>query len=135
MKNLWGNASLITKIIVIAIAVILLFIIYKQLMKLYLAKYHEDILQNSTVQTSVNNTPLSINLGSIAQQIHAAFHDYYYGLSEDEETAIVALNNVPKSLIPQLSDTYFKLYAVNLNSEFTNYLSSEDYKRVQNLFS
>ena len=87
------------------------------------------------VSSTIGNQTVSVNLGSTAQKIHAAFHDYYYGMSEDEEGAIVALSNVPKSLIKQLSDIYYNLYSVNLNDEFLNYLSDSDYSRVSNLLN
>lgn len=127
MKKFWNDLPSIAKGIIIIVLLIFLYVIAKNIYAWYKKRQAESLLANSTIA--------GINLGSVAQRIYAAFHEYYYGAAEDEETAIIALLDVPKALVPQLSDIYFQLYSKNLQNEYTQYLSASDYARVQNQFS
>lgn len=127
MKQFWNDLPGFVKAIVIIVLLIFIYIIGKNIIAWIKKRQAENLLSNSTIG--------GVNLGSVAQRIYSAFHEYYYGASEDEETAIISLLDVPKVLVPQLSDIYFQLYSKNLNSEFVRYLSSSDYARVQSQFS
>lgn len=129
------NIIKIGKIILIIVGIIILIILLWNAYKWFKKQQNELLFANSTATTTVAGTPVSINLGTTAQKINSAFHDYYWGLAEDEETAIIALLGVPKNLVPQLSSVYFQAYDLNLNDEFLKYLSSSDYERVAQQFN
>lgn len=127
MKKFWSELPGLVQAIIIIVSLIILYLVGRRIYTYIKNKQLETVLATSTVA--------GINLGSVAQRIYAAFHEYSYGLAEDEEAAIIALLDVPKALVPQLSSIYFTLYSKNLNNEFTQYLSTSDYARIQAQFS
>jgi hypothetical protein len=136
MKEAWSKSSLLVKIIIIFVAAIVLWVIYKKISAFIKLRKDQFLLNNSTSTTTVNGVPISINLGTIATQINDAFYNNdWFGWTEDEDLAVSTISNVPKQLIPDLTDIYFNLYKRNLNSDFVKFLSADSYKKVQNLFN
>lgn len=124
---LWGKAVFW---IVIAI---LIYIAYRKI-KIYLGNLKkEEVINTNTVNTTVNNVPVTIDLGAKALTIYDAFYDNdWFGFSEDETKAINALLSVPTNLVPKLSTIYFSLYGKNLKEDFVKYtdFSKVSYKFV-----
>lgn len=136
MKDFWKELPIWVKIIIIAVLAVLIFILTRNLI-VYIKKVKaENILNNSIATGGTGAGAYSVNFGSVAQRIYACFYENdWFGWTEDEEGAIVALNDVPKPFIPQLKKAYFDLYNKDLNADFTKYLSTSNYSRVQNQFN
>lgn len=136
MKNFWNETPIWLKIVVMVILAIIAFVVGRKLVVYYKKVQAENLLSSTLATGSVNGQPFSVDYGSISQRIYAAFYENdWLGWTEDEEGAIIALTDCPKAFIPQLKDAYFKLYSKNLNADFTKYLSTASYSRVQNLLS
>lgn len=137
IKEFWADLPAIVKLIIIAVLIIAAYVVIKKVWKYFDDKRRSKIIDNSTkTGTGASGQPVSINLGTIASKIHDAFYNNdWFGMTEDEEGAIIALLNVPKSLIPDLSAIYYQLYSKNLKEEFQRFLGASDWKRVENLLS
>lgn len=129
----WGW---LIKLILIAVLAVILFFLIRKLIVWFKKQEAENKLQNAIATgTTTGGTTFSTNYGSVAQRIYNAFYDNdWFGFSEDEEAAIIAINDVPKEFIPQLKQTYFDLYDKNLEADCIKYLGDE-YSRVQNKFN
>lgn len=121
----WFKVALVI-LIIVAIILIVRFAIVK-----YKARKAFSLTEENIVNTTVNGQPVSVNIGTAAGEIYEAFHGSWY--SEDEARAVAALIRVPKSAIPNLKTTYFKLYDKQLTNEFQKYLSAEEYLFVRNI--
>lgn len=132
MKNFIKEIPIWLRIVILIVLAILIFIAIRNLM-VYVKKIKaENLLNNATATGGTGSTAFSTNYGSVAQRIYSAFYDNdWFGWTENEEAAIVAVNDVPKAFIPQLKETYFNLYGKNLNEDCIKYLKDE-YPRVQN---
>lgn len=133
----WGGLPAIIKIIAIVTAITGAFFGGRAIWKGWKQRKRENALNNSTFTgTTGNDQALTVDLGAKAQEIYDCFHDNdWFGATEDEDGAIAAISGVPKSLIPDLKDTYKILSdGKDLKSEFITYLSADDYKRVAPLF-
>lgn len=133
MVKWFKSLSPVIQIVIVIILAIIIGAILLQLYKVWKKYKNQILLENSTATTTVAGTPITVNLGTVAQEINSAFHDYYGGLFEDEESAIISISKVPKALIPQLSELYFNVYGYNLKEEFLKY-AKEDYPRIAYLF-
>lgn len=122
-------------LVMLLIILVVVFFIGKFIYSEYKKNKQKQVLENSTTSTNVNGVNLSINLGSVAQQIHSAFYDNdWFGWTEDEDKAITVILGVPKALIPQLKEVYFQLYDKDLNQDFIQY-TGDSYYKVSNLFN
>lgn len=73
-------------LVMLLIILVVVFFIGKFIYSEYKKNKQKQVLENSTTSTNVNGVNLSINLGSVAQQIHSAFYDNdWFGWTEDEE--------------------------------------------------
>jgi hypothetical protein len=126
--------TIIIIVVCVVVAIILFFVIRAAI--IYAKKKKAQRLFESSYVSGTygtGGTAVIANLGTTAATIYDAFYNYWGGMSEDEETAIVALSNIPKANIPALSDIYFQLYAKNLREDFVKYLDAAEFKRVQTL--
>jgi hypothetical protein len=79
---------------------------------------------------------ITIDLKQIATVIYDAFYNNdLFGYSEDEDRAIAAINNVPKTEINQLKALYKTLFKKDLMEDFIRFLNAEDYAKVAAKFS
>jgi hypothetical protein len=115
----------------------LLFRFGKNQYDLYEKKKREKLLAGANVPVITgkdsNGAPIgyNINLGQRASMIDQAYsHNDYFGFSEDEETMIKAIADVPREMMPALADTYFALSGNNLKEVFNSALDSEQLIRV-----
>ena len=123
-------------IVIIILVLIAIIITYKKIDNRIQAKKAENAFNQSAIQGNIGGQMYSINTASIAQQIYDAFYgNDWFGASEDEEAAIVAISNVPKQFIPLVTETYYNLYKKNLNGDFVKFLDKKDYDRVKPLFN
>jgi hypothetical protein len=77
-----------------------------------------------------------IDLKQIAATIYDAFYNNdLLGFTEDEDRAIAAVNNVPKTMIPQLSGIYKTNHKKDLSYDFIRFLNSTDYPKVAAKFN
>ena len=75
--------------------------------------------------------PVTVNLAQKASEIYDAFYNNdWFGWTEDEDRAIAALMSVPKEYVKDLANLYNSLHSENLYSDFTKFLSSDDYSKV-----
>lgn len=117
-----GISSLIT----------LLFLVY-YIYKKVEAKRINSIIDGTTQTTNINGNAVQVNIGTRATEINDALHGSFY--SEDEVKAVNAVLQVPKSLIPNLSQTYFTITGINLKSDLQNYLSDTQWLSISQLFN
>jgi len=126
---------LYVKIALIVIVIIIIMIISKKVANKIKQRKAEKLFQKSSINGTVNGQPYSLNPATVAQEINDAFHDNdWFGMSEDEEKAIVAINNVPKQFVPLVADAYLKMFSKNLSGEMVKYLG-DDYKKVRAQFN
>lgn len=93
------------------------------------------LLDTNVTATNASGQSVNIDLGSTAAEIDDAFfNNDWFGASEDEERAIIALLAVPDEYISALSDIYYKLYKRILKADFVSYLSDEEYMQVKDKF-
>lgn len=75
--------------------------------------------------------PVTVNLAQKAGEIYDAFYNNdWFGWTEDEDRAIAALMSVPKEYVKDLANLYNSLHSENLYTDFTKFLSSDDYSKV-----
>lgn len=133
MKGLFDKASTTVKIIIgITSTIALLFLIYK-VYKYVLDKRNNSIIDNTSATVSTSGGAVTINIGTKASEINDALHGSWW--SEDEVKAVDAVLQVPKTLIPKLSATYFSISGKNLKTDLQSYLSSDQYTSIQHLFN
>jgi hypothetical protein len=136
LKEAYNELPALVKLVLILALLLVLFLVIRSVWAYAERIRQEKILQNSTVNTTINGVPVSVNLGTKAVAIYGAFHkNDWFDLSEDEEKAMTELLNVPKNVIPELSAIYFQLYDKNLKSEFESYLGTDDWNKISYLFS
>lgn len=79
---------------------------------------------------------MQVNLADVADGIYDAFYNNdWFGITEDEETAVNELKKVPKLYIKQLADVYRELHNKNLYNDFRRFLSADYYKTVSTLLN
>lgn len=80
--------------------------------------------------------PQTVNLASVANEIYDAFYNNdWFGATEDEERAIIALKTVPKAFIPNLEQVYANLHGKDLRADFNRLLDPQEYNEISYLFS
>lgn len=135
MKKVWSELPWYVKIIIIVLICIALFILIRNAVTYFKKMEAERLLNSAVASGTVGGVAYSTNYGSAAQRIYSAFYDNdWLGLTENEEAAIIAINDVPKAFVPQLKNTYFNMYSKNLEADCIKYLGDE-YSRVQNQFN
>lgn len=135
ISEFWAEVPAVVKLIIYIVLVILIIVLLVWLYKKWNAGHRNKLLNNSTATTTTpGGQPVSVNLGTIASQINSAFHSGLFGMTEDEDAAIAALTNCPKQLIPDLSALYFQLYDSNLKEDFQEYVSTEEWQKIEYLF-
>lgn len=78
----------------------------------------------------------SLNISQVATEIYdALWNNDWLGVTEDEEAAIDAILQVPKSCIPSLAMVYNKMYDKNLREDMKFYLSNEQYEEIKHLLT
>lgn len=125
--------SLYVKIAVIVIIIVVLIIVYKKAKDKIQQRKAAKEFEKDSIGGVVGGQSYSLNPATVATEIYNAFHEYW-GM-EDEEAAILAINNVPKQFVPMVSKAYFTLYKLALNNEFSKYLSPAEYAQVRNQFN
>ena len=99
-----------------------------------------NLLEKNVVSYTYTNDQGSIvsgaiDLGTVAAEIYDAFYNAdWFGWTEDEERAMLAIVNVPKSQISKLEDIYYKLYKKVLRNDFIKYLSPDQWLAIKYLF-
>lgn len=129
MKDFITGLPAWLKIALVIIILIAIFLILRFAWVKYKARKAYSLTEENIITTNVNGQTVSVNIGAAAGEIYEAFHGSWY--SEDEERAVAALVRVPRTAIPNLKDTYFKLYDKQLTNEFQTYLSREEYLFVR----
>lgn len=138
-KTLWAQIPIGVKIAGVGLAALLTFrFVNYQITAIERDKRRRNIDSkfNYTFQDSYGNAQsINIDLGTAAATIYDAFYNNdWFGWTEDEERAIRTLLPIPKSLIPDLADIYYKLYKKILKEDFIKYLSDEEYRQVSDKF-
>lgn len=78
----------------------------------------------------------NLNISQVATEIYdALWNNDWFGVTEDEQAAIDAIKQVPKSCISSLAMVYNTMYGKNLREDFKFYLSNEQYDEVKHLFT
>jgi len=137
----WAAIPFPVKLLIWALLLFLAYLAYRGISNWWKAKKQQDLLQNNNVTTTfigAGGQPIvqTVDLGTKAAAIDNAFYNNdWFGASEDENAAITNILGVPKSLIPDLSNVYFKLNGKNLKQDFQKFLSDTDYLKVSDLFS
>jgi len=131
--------NIYVRLVIIAIVIVILFIIGRKLYTSYKKNKAQKLLENSIETGNVVSggevVPITLNLGTVANEIYDAFYrNDWFGASEDEEKAVVVLSGVPKSLIPNLSELYFTLYGHNLKNDFMEFCDSTQYNLIRSKF-
>lgn len=122
-------------IIIVIILIIATYVIAKKVKKRLASRKAEKEFEASAISGVIGGTQYSINPASVATEIHDAFYDNdWFGASEDEEKAIIAINNVPKNFVPLVSQAYYSMFKLNLNAEMQKYLDVE-YDKVRSQFN
>lgn len=121
LTKLFNKLPLWGKVVTVILIIIAIYLLYKKIMTTIQNSKKNDVLNNSTVTVGSGTSQTTIDLGAKAAQIYDAFHNYWGGMAEDEETAIAALKSVPTNQVSKLSQIYFNLYAKNLKEEFIKY--------------
>lgn len=136
----WAAIPVFVKIIIWALVAFLIYLIGKAIYKSYKEAKRQKLLEGNQVTTTFNSPttgqPITqtVDLGTKAAAIDAAFYENdWFGISEDEEAAITELLGVPKNLIPDLSNVYFKLNGKNLKSDFLKF-APEQWPSISYLF-
>lgn len=93
----------------------------------------QSIIDGTQTIANVNGQAVTIDIGTRASEINDALHGSSW--YEDETKAINSVLQVPKNLIPQLSQTYFTISGFNLKTDLQKYLSSSEYLQIQHLFN
>jgi len=138
-KTLWAQIPISVKLVGGAMAALLTFrFVNAQLTAIERDKRRRNIDSeyNYSIQDSAGNVQnVSIDLGTAAANIYDAFYNNdWFGWTEDEERAIRTILPVPKSLIADLSDIYFRLYKKILKEDFIRFLSDEEFRQVSDKF-
>lgn len=101
-----------------------------------LKQYQNANVQYTQIGPSGQAIPQTVNLASVAQTIHDSFYNNdWFGWTEDEERAIIALKTVPKTFIPNLEQTYAQLFNKDLRADFNRLLDAQEYNDIAYLFS
>jgi len=140
LKNTWNEIPPIAKTIIVVGGGYLAYrrgkIIYNRIKVRQDAKEYGQANVPIIVTSNGQQVQSNINLKNIASKIYEAFYNAdWFGVTEDEETAIKAIKQVPKALINKLMQEYAKLYNKNLQNDFVKFLSPTDYDRVEYLFN
>jgi hypothetical protein len=94
------------------------------------AKYGSENVDSTTVEQS--DTGELIDLKTTAADIHDSFYNNdWFGVTEDEERAIAALQSVPIEHMKRLAQIYNNIYGEILKQDFVAFLSSEELNRVK----
>lgn len=121
-------------IILIIIISLILFILFRNNIKAWLAKGEafETIIQKDDNVIKVQNEGqnLTINLKNVADGIYDAF--YGSRLTEDEEKAIALLKTVPPQYIKQVAYLYAQK-GKDMYADFRKYLRKNQYAKVSSL--
>ncbi len=108
---------------------VIAYYIYKEVQRNRLNK----IIDGTKSVANVNGQAVTVDIGTRASEINDALHSSWY--SEDEVKAVNAVLQVPKPLIPQLSQTYFTITGINLKQDLQSYLDSSQWLQISNLFN
>lgn len=122
--------------IIIAILVVLNLKSILNFFKSFSVSSQNAAYQENTVTVKMGGKPTKINLTDIATGIYNAFHkSSFFGWFEDEKAAIGYLKQCPKSLVPQLAETYARVGTSprSLYADFQEYLSEKDYQAIKPL--
>ena len=132
----FSDLNIYIKVAIIIVSLIIIYFVARAVYRFFKEQRQQKILEESKGTATVNGQPISIDLGTKASAIYNAFYSNdWFGFSEDEETAMAELSNVPKSLIPKLSEIYNKLYKKNLKNDFQRLTSAEQWSSISYLFS
>jgi hypothetical protein len=128
-NKLEAKTQWIIGIITLVLLAIAVYYIYKKVE----AKRVNNIIDGTTQTANVNGAPVQVNIGTRASEIYDALHSSWY--SEDEVKAVNAVLQVPKALIPNLSQVYFTISGKNLKTDLQYYLSNEQWLSIQSQFN
>lgn len=137
-KEGFNKAPLWLKLLLIGAVILIIYLVYKKISNKIKSEKEQKAKENSIASASVLNpvtggtSTVTVNLGTQAIAINDALHGSWF--YEDEEAAMGALLNVPQSLIPQLSSTYFSLYNLNLKEDMKKYLSATEWNKISYVF-
>lgn len=139
-KEFWNSLPFIVRLIIIIVIVVGIVLLIKMLLDNYKKNQRQKVLENNVQTTTVtnsqgNNVTYTADLGTRAAAIHAAFYDNdVFGLTEDEDAAVMEILNVPKPLIPDLSAVYYQAYKKNLKADFMKY-AADEWPKISYLFA
>jgi hypothetical protein len=128
----------LVKLILIFVIAIVIFLLIRWAYNSYKKNAAQQLKDNSvkTGTSDVSGQPLTADLGTAATTIYNAFYQNdWFGFTEDRPKAMTALENVPNSLIGDLSQVYFQLYGKNLKEDFSKYLSADQWNQVSPKFT
>ena len=138
---MFSKLTLTQRILIFAAIALLFYFVFKAIQRAITASRIRQAIDDSRVTvnlpstatggTSTGSSPVTVNLGAVANEIYDAFYrNDFFGFSEDEDRAISALQSIPKDLTPMLANEYAK-HGKNLYEDFTKFLSSSDYAKVK----
>lgn len=138
---MFSKLTLTQRILIFAAIALVFYFVFKAIQKAITASRIRQAIDDSRVTVNLPNTatggtgtgstPVTVNLGAVANEIYDAFYrNDFFGFSEDEDRAISALQSIPKDLTPMLANEYAK-HGKNLYEDFTKFLSSSDYAKVK----
>lgn len=138
---MFSKLTLTQRILIFAAIALIFYFVFKAIQRAITASRIRQAIDDSRVTVNLPNTatsgtgtgstPVTVNLGAVANEIYDAFYrNDFFGFSEDEDRAISALQSIPKDLTPMLANEYAK-HGKNLYEDFTKFLSSSDYAKVK----
>lgn len=136
-KALWGGLDARYKVGIILVGAIGAFFAIRSAWKAIGQARRDKAVNEIKTTTSQGGTPINVDIGGIANKIYNCFFDNdWFGMTEDEQGAISALSGCPKSLIPDLKQSY-KIISDgrDLKSDFQSYVSADQYATVSSLLA
>jgi hypothetical protein len=138
---MFSKLTITQRILIFAAIALIFYFIFKAIQRAITASRIRQAISDSRVTvdlptagtggTASGSSPVTVNLGAVANEIYDAFYrNDWFGYSEDEDRAISALQSIPKELTPLLANEYAK-HGKNLYEDFTKFLSSSDYAKVK----
>lgn len=129
LKNLsQSTKNWLTGLSIVAVIVIIYYA-YEYFKKMRI----QSIIDGTQTIANVNGTAVTVDVGTRASEINDALHGSWY--DEDEVKAVNSVLQVPKTLIPQLSQTYFTISGYNLKTDLQKYISDSQWLQIQHLFN
>lgn len=95
------------------------------------------MIRQAQINRQERNSTIEGNPATYAKQFKMAFdNDNVFGWGTNEDQVFNTITAIPtKKMYSKVQDSYYKLYARNLNADLEDELSSDEYNRFINILS